>query len=298
MKPYDRSKTEYGIRIKRIIEEERKDNNKAITLSAIQKKYQSIYSCRISLATISRILRNHLSLHFRRITIKNPKLNQKWYQFMHFLFLKAIMKGIQDGLDIIYLDETGCYLENKNFYDWVGKDNSIIKGADKNLKEKINIIMAMGLKEVLHYKLISSSVNSENFGNFVDELANKLSDEQKKKALFVLDNASYHKTKEIIKKFNQYKFKVITNIPYKSEFNGIEFFFACFKNEYYKFIFENREEQKQKIKEIIESENIKKNIPSFYLQAYENYKKCEEEILVKLNIEELSKNIKIKKDSK
>ena len=180
MKINDRSKTENGIRIKRIIEEERKENNKAITLSVIQKKYQSIYSRRISLVIISRILRNHLSLYFKRITIKSPKLNQKCYQFMHFLLLKAIIKEIQYGLDIIYSDKTGCYLENKNYYDWAGKDNSILKGAKKNLKEKINIILVKGLKGVLHYKLVSSSVNSEIFGNFIDEMANKLSEEQKK----------------------------------------------------------------------------------------------------------------------
>jgi len=216
MKLFDRTKTEYAKKIGNIIQEERSNHNKAITLSRIQMQYKTIYKKEISLVTISRILKNHLSLHFRRISIKNPKLNQKWYQFMHFLFLKGIAKGLKEGLEIIYLDETGCYLQNKNYYDWTGKNDIFIKGSEKNFKQKINIIAAIRLKEVLHYKILDSSVDSKNFGIFIDEIAMKLSDEEKRNALFVLDNASYHKTKEVIKKFKTYKLKVITNIPYKS----------------------------------------------------------------------------------
>ena len=70
----------------------------------------------------------------------------------------------------------------------------------------------------------------------------------------------------LIKKFN-----VLTYITYKSNFIGTEFLFGNFKNEYYKYILRDKKEQREKIIQIIESEELEQRIPSFYLQTYENY---------------------------
>ena len=61
------------------------------------------------------------------------------------------------------------------------------------------------------------------------ELSKRLTDEQKRKSLIVLDNASYHKIKEVIKVYHDNKLKIIANIPYQSKFDGIEFFFGFLK---------------------------------------------------------------------
>ena len=87
----------------------------------------------------------------------------------------------------------------------------------------------------------------------------------------IFDNASCDNTKEIIEECLNKKFKIISNIPYKSEFNGIEFLFGYLKNQYYKYIFASKNEQKNKIIEIIESKEMNDNLESFYLQAYEKY---------------------------
>ena len=39
----------------------------------------------------------------------------------------------------------------------------MIKGAEKDLKEKINIIMAISLNGVIHYKMVNDSVDSKIF---------------------------------------------------------------------------------------------------------------------------------------
>jgi hydroxypyruvate isomerase len=123
--------------------------------------------------------------------------------------------------------------------------------------------------------------------NYINELSNKLTDIQIKSSLIVFDNSTCHKAQEVIQNFIDKKFKIITNIPYKIEFNGIEFLFGFFKNEYYKGIHSNKKEQKKKIIELIESNEIKEKIESFYLQVYEKnlndlLKKNKEEKVINL----------------
>jgi len=271
MELIDRSKTTYAKKINNIIKEVKKNSSKSITLKQIKQKYEAIYKKNISLSTISRILRNHLNLHFIRKKPKNPKIIKKNYKFMHLLFLKAIMRAIKENYNIIYVDETGCYLENNNYRDWFNKKDSLIRGGESNLKNKINIIAAIGLKEIIYYKIVESSVDSKEFSEFMIELSKRLNEEQKRKSLIVLDNASYHKTKEVIKVYHENKLKIITNIPYQSEFNGIEFFFGFFKNMYYKYIFTNKKEQLEKIIELFQSKELSENLESCYIQAFDKY---------------------------
>ena len=273
MKSFYSSKSVYASRIGEIISSEKTKTNKVITLKKIKKIYNEKYYKSISVSTISRVLKRHLGLHFRRTTVMNSKLNKRNYKIMQNIFLKALLRAMSLGMDIIYIDETACCLQNNNYKDWIGENEEIIRGAEKGAKEKINIIMAINIKGIIDYKIIDSNINSSIFNEFIDNLYLKLTDEQKINSIIILDNATCHKTKEIIENCKNKKMKFLTNIPYKSNYNGIEFCFGYFKNEYYKYIFKNKKEQKAKIIEILESNNIKENASSFFLQAFENYQR-------------------------
>ena len=117
-------------------------------------------------------------------------------------------------------------------------------------------------------------------------------------SLILFDNAICHKAKSIIKLYIQQKLKILTNIPYKSEYNGIEYCFCFFKNLYYKFILKNKAEQKQKIEEILYSNELKKNSKSFYLQALVQYKKFFEDEGNKNEMEDIFGKIMQKKRNK
>ncbi len=143
----DSTKTIYAIRVQKIIEDKRKKCNKKIKLSIINRIYNQQYKPSISITTLSRIMKNHLNLHFKRVTIKNPRLLENNYMMMHFLFIKAILTGIKNDLDIIYIDETGCFLQNVNYRDWVSNDQFIYEGATKGLKTKIKVICSINLKK-------------------------------------------------------------------------------------------------------------------------------------------------------
>lgn len=105
----------YSINISNILNIIKK-NNELPTLKKIAKIYKDTYNKTISISTISRILKNNLGMRYLRTVVKNPKLNEYNYLFMSFVFIKGLIRSIQLGLNIIFLDETGFMLENNNFY--------------------------------------------------------------------------------------------------------------------------------------------------------------------------------------
>ena len=65
-------------------------------------------------------------------------------------------------------------------------------------------------------------------------------------------------------------YKIIEN-------NVIEYLFGFLKNEYYKYIFKNKEEQITKIKEIFVSNELKENMQNFFVQDLQKYAKFYED---------------------
>lgn len=110
-------KTQYGIKVRNIIEILEKDKIK-ISLHNIQQKYLEIYKEKKSLMTFSRIMKYHLNKHFIKTTVKNPKLNKNLYKFLSHFFIKGIVRSLKLGLKLIFIDETGFQLENNNYYCW------------------------------------------------------------------------------------------------------------------------------------------------------------------------------------
>ena len=64
------------------------DNNKGkrLTLKFIADEYRKTFNKNLSLMTISRVMRNHLGFHYRKTTIKNPKLLDDDSILMSFIF--------------------------------------------------------------------------------------------------------------------------------------------------------------------------------------------------------------------
>lgn len=95
----------YAKKIKQIIDEYK--GPKTITLKYIKDKYKELYEEKISLITISRILRFHLRFRYRKTKIKNSKLGNIYYILMSYGFIKGIIKAINLKFNIIYVDECG-----------------------------------------------------------------------------------------------------------------------------------------------------------------------------------------------
>ena len=104
MKEMPKQNTIYAKNIKEILKGY--NGEKKISLKIIQLLYQSKYHKHLSLMTISRILKNHLNMHFRKTVLKNPILNKSNYIIMSYCFIYGIIKALKNKLKLIFLDES------------------------------------------------------------------------------------------------------------------------------------------------------------------------------------------------
>lgn len=263
-------KTQYGIKVRNIIEILEKDKIK-ISLHNIQQKYLEIYKEKKSLMTFSRIMKYHLNKHFIKTTVKNPKLNKNLYKFLSHFFIKGIVRSLKLGLKLIFIDETGFQLENNNYYCWRCYKEEIQGGATIKLKDRINLISAVDDKEIIHFKIINKTVKHNDFIDFMEEMKDKIGENEIKKYVLIMDNAKYHLHKQVKKFVLNHKLKILTNCPYLSKFNGIEYVFRTIKTQIYKKLINNKKELKKNIIGIINDIKTAKIIEKIYLKELREY---------------------------
>ena len=63
---------------------------------------------------------------------------------------------------------------------------------------KYSMLPALAIDGILHLSVVEGSHNGETFENFVDGLLNKMNPYPNPKSVLVMDNASIHKTDELI----------------------------------------------------------------------------------------------------
>ena len=67
------------------------------------------------------------------------------------------------------MEETGFQLINNNYYIW-RKYDDILGGLKKDMKNKINMILTVDDNKIINCKLLSESIISINYLEFLDEL--------------------------------------------------------------------------------------------------------------------------------
>ena len=91
-----------------------------------------------------------------------------------------------NNFNFIFIDESNFLLINNHFILWV-----------KGSRKKISIILAISVREVVNYKLTKENINKINFEEFMKEVIELLTDEEKENTIFVMDNLSVHLSKNI-----------------------------------------------------------------------------------------------------
>ena len=66
---------------------------------------------------------------------KKLKARKKNDKIMKNIFLKAILRAINQNLEMIFIDETSCSLQNNNYKDCIGNKKEIDKGPEKDTKK-------------------------------------------------------------------------------------------------------------------------------------------------------------------
>ena len=109
------------------------------------------------------------------------------------------------------------------------------------------------------------------FLNYLWKNYKSLSEQEKEKYCFFLDNLSSHSTTGLFTLYKEKKMKIIFNCPYRRNFNMVELFFRHIKRETYTHLYSNIESVTKDINNIFDGENIKKSLKHFYRRTLEEY---------------------------
>ena len=105
---------------------------------------------------------------------------------------------------------------------------------------------------------MNKSLRHDAFIDFLKELVDKIGDKGINNYIIVMDNAKCHLHQNVKKFVTERKLKVLTNCPYLSKFNAIEYVFRAIKTNIYKYLFKNMKLLKNQIVEIMNGNKIKK----------------------------------------
>lgn len=241
-----------------------------LSLKYISLKYKNKTNHSISKTSISYILRNKLNLKYLKTTTKSDKLKEASSKIRAFIFIKIIIKALLLKMNIIYLDETNVQLENNHLRVWRYNGECPYFKSDKRGRK--NIIMAISSKKVIYYEINNGTNDSNSFLSFMEKLTEKMNEEEMKNSLIIMDNCSIHLTTKLREFYSNKKLKILTIVPYLSQFNAIEFFFNFIKQKLYKKVFNSFKNLIPFVEDIINNTNTEKILSKIYVKTINIYK--------------------------
>ena len=172
--------------------------------------------------------------------------------------------------------KTGFYLNMSKNFGRCSKGKRCYRTVHKYPYVKFNFICAIKYGKVIGYELYpkqNSGIDAVKFNEFYNSyIKNKYENH-----LIILDNARFHKSKEVINNIKGSKNKVIFSLPYNPSINPIENLFSQLKNHVRNESPTDYNALKNEIKEIIKnkisSTHLKNYFKYLFLQANEYMKK-------------------------
>ena len=114
------------------------------------------------------------------------------------------------------------------------------------------------------------NTNTESYLEFIKELNMKLLNLNYNNQVLILENLSSHKMKDLIEYYLKIKINIHYNVPYISYFNAIELAFR-YLTKIYTSLLSIINSQKERVIEILSSEEFKKSIRNAYSQTLNEY---------------------------
>lgn len=202
--------------IEKIIKE-----NPFVRIKDIQTKVNKIINKKISFSGIY--------VYLKRLNFTYKQVSQKTYSNMKILGqkikeFKKMIKKIKLK-DIICLDESYIVTNMCNKFGWSKKGEKIEKYIKANPK-KYSIMLAINNKKIISSKIYEENVNKNLFYEYLKkDLLPKI-----KNKYILMDNVSFHRSKEIIQLIEESKNTPLFIPPYSPQFNPIEGVFHILKH--------------------------------------------------------------------
>ncbi len=214
-----------------------KDNY--ITIKNVTKMTNKKFKLNLSKSFIYTTIKKKLNYSFKKITKKNFSKN------INDLIKKKknFKKKYSNYKNIICIDETYVHSNIHSKYGWALNGKRLIHYVKSN-PIKYSIIVAISCNGIQQYLISKNNINKDIFKKFIVQLCHI-----NKNKLFLMDNVSFHKSKDVTSIIDKTSNKAIFIPPYSPELNPIEEVFSIFKrciannklkNTYSKIIFELR----------------------------------------------------------
>jgi transposase len=235
---YSKRKTRLGVRKKRFSKYYKirgfisklfsQDKTSIFSLAQIKGMVSSRFGLSPSISCIRNILRElniGRKAFVKGFISKDPNaLKQQREDFLDRL------KNISND-EIVCVDETGfCNIGNKTMV-WYPKGKIIKDPFLARKRERFSVCMAISSHGVIQSTKQTIPFNKETFIAFLSDLLPKLSPIQR---FIIMDNVSFHKSKDVLDLVQSYNVEVIFIPPYSPRCNPIEEVFSIVKRSFRK----------------------------------------------------------------
>ena len=185
----------------------------------------------VSLSRVRRVLHNDLDMRYRVLKKVAFQGNSQRCLVMRMLYAKKMFELLQDGKRIINIDETwipGLDFRNKKWRAR-GEQNTV---SYKALAHRVNMIAALDTEGRLYLSLTQINTDSDVMLMFMSRLANLLTQEDstwRENTYWLLDNAPYHRSREVREHLLKLGVKVILSGQYAYDAAPVERLFNYYK---------------------------------------------------------------------
>lgn len=245
------------------------DEREKISLEKIINIFHNDIGEIISKAKMYNIFKNKLKLRYLKTSIKNSKIKSSNFVFSSMCFIKILVRAINIGFKIYFMDESDISLKNNNFRCWRKNKELIYHNCTKN--KRSNLLLIVDSNSVIYYKINNNPTNEKTFLEFMDEFLKIKKKDLNNKFILVLDNLACHKTSKVKQYFYDNKINVVFNTPYFSVFNCVELSFRYLKRHLYSNLFNNLEDAENEVKKLLEKEDIKATLKKNYRETLTTY---------------------------
>jgi len=203
------------------------DKRSNIILIQIQNKINNKFNIKLSLMTIFRII--------KKINYSRKRLRKKYFPDKKIEIEKDLLKEYYKRLDtikinkLISIDETSIYLNMSLSYGRSKKGKRAYLKTTKYPYVKYNMICGIKYGKIIGYEIyekLKGGIKQEQFINFINKYINK----KYKNHYILIDNASFHRSKNIYNTIMDTNNKLIFSVIYHPETNPIENLFSQFKH--------------------------------------------------------------------
>jgi transposase len=262
-------------------------NNPFITRKMVIDSIYKKYKIKLTLNYISKIYKK------LKLTRKKPKYHVvKTIEYLDQLIIKRQkFKEDMSKIDlnkVISIDESSFNNLNNNSKGLSKKGIPINLPCNEKKVKNNSLICAISIDKIMYYEIHETSVNSDIFYNYINNLITK---NKLKGYYFMLDNVRFHHCKKTLKLITDTDNNYIFTPPYSPNNNPIEVIFSIIKNKFKKI---KKENIQLKVLIIIsinktkknenEDKNIKKYEEVFKRSINYDYKDIEKELRDRLII--------------